>query len=164
MSDATDYLKATKALAKAEAELNGALDRLAAARDAADPERVTPARVRAQAAGREAQAAAETAFQAHKAYWQAQAQAAERRMIEAVGPHIAEVNALHRLAGSLIPNPARGLFEHIAATCREPFVPKAGDVPLEFPDTPSLDRADDEAFSWQPALRRNFDRSGHRIK
>ncbi|MHB1245883.1 MAG: hypothetical protein ACYCZH_05535 [Sulfuriferula sp.] len=147
---AVDYLKAAKALSKAEEALTDALDRLEAAREAADPERVTPARVRAQAATREAEAAAETAFQAHKAYWRAQAQAAERRLVEAVGPHISEVNALHRLAGSLTANPARVLVEHIAATCRETFVPKAVDVPLEFPDSDALERAENEIFAPQP--------------
>jgi len=150
---AADYLKAAKALTKAEDALTAALDRLEAAREAADPERVTPARVRAQAATREAEAEAETAFQAHKAYWRAEAQAAERRLIEALSPHIAEVNALHRLAGSLTSNPARALVEHIAATCRETFVPKAVDVPLEFPDSPALDRSEAEIFAPRPGWK-----------
>lgn len=150
---AADYLKAAKAMAKAEAALTDALDRLAAARDAADPERVTPARVRAQAATREAEAAAETAFQAHKAYWRAEAQAAERRLVDALAPHISEVNALHRLAGSLLANPARSLIEHIIAGPCPAFVPKAVDVPLEFPDSPALDRSEAEIFAPRPGWK-----------
>lgn len=148
-----DYLKAARALSKAEDALNAALDRLAAAREAADPERITPARIRAQAAEREAEAASEAAFQAHKAHWRAQAQDAERRLIESVGPHISEVNALHRLAGSLTPNPARGLIESMFAEPRQAFAPKGSDVPLEFPDSPALDRAEAEIFAPQPGWK-----------
>ncbi|MDP2111868.1 MAG: hypothetical protein Q8N48_02575 [Thiobacillus sp.] len=153
MNEAADYLKAAKALSKAEDALNGALDRLEAAREAADPERVTPARIRAQAATRDAEAASEIAFQAHKSYWRAQAQAAERRLIEAVSPHIAEVNDLHRLAGSLLTNPARGLIEHIIAGPCPAFVPKAMDVPLEFPDSSALERAETEIIARQPGWK-----------
>lgn len=153
MTEATDYLKAAKALSKAEEALTDALDRLAAAREAVDPERVTPARVRAQAAAREAEAASETAFQAHKAYWRGQAQAAERRLIEAVGPHISEVDVLWRLAGSLTTQPARGLIERIFSEPRTAFAPKVSDVPLELPDSPALDRAEDEILARQPGWK-----------
>lgn len=148
--EATEYLKAARTLAKAEAELNAALDRLAAVREASDPERITPARIRAQAATREAEAASEAAFQAHKAYWRGQAQAAERRLLEAVLPHVGELDALWRLAGSLTPRPARDLIEHLFAQPRPTFVPKVSDVPLEFPDVPSLDRSEAEIFAPRP--------------
>lgn len=148
-----DYMKAAKALAKAEDALNDALDRLAAARAAADPERITPARIRAQAATREAEAAAETAFQAHKAYWSGQAQAAERRLIEAVGPHISEVDALWRLAGGLTSRPARSLIEHMYSAPRPAFTPKVSDVPLEFPYSPALDRSEVEIFAPRPGWK-----------
>jgi hypothetical protein len=150
---AVDYLKAAKALSKAEDALTDALDRLEAAREAADPERVTPARIRAQAATRDAEAASEITFQAHKSYWRAQAQAAERRLIEAVGPHIAEVDALWQLAGSLTARPARALIENMYSAPRPAFVPKVSDVPLEFPDSPALDRAEYEIFAPQPGWK-----------
>lgn len=147
------YLRAASAFSKAEAALVDALDRLAAARAAGDPERVTRARLRAQDAARAAEALFEAAFQAHKAHWRAQAQAAERRLIEAVGPHIAELNALHRLAGSLTPNPARAAIENALIESSASFVPKASDVPLEFPDSAALERAEGEIFVHQPSWR-----------
>lgn len=150
---AADYLKASRALAKAEADLTAALDRLAAAREAGDAERVTPARVRAQAAARVAEAAADIAFQAHKAYWRAQAQDAERRLIAAVTPHLAEVDALHRAAGSLVPQPALRLIEHLFVVPLPAFAPEVGDVPIVFPDSDALDRSENEILAWQPGWK-----------
>jgi hypothetical protein len=148
---AVDYLKAAKALSKAEEALTDALDRLEAAREAADPERVTPARVRAQAATRDAGAAADTAFQAHKAYWRAEAEAAERRLIETVAPYIAELDALHRVAGIL--TPPRALIERMLAETRPAYLPKVADVPLEFPDSPALQRSEAEIFAPRPGWK-----------
>lgn len=148
-----NYLRAAGALSKAEAALLDALDRLAAARAAGDPERVTRARLRAQDAARAAEALFEAGFLAHKAHWLAQAQAAERRLAEAVAPLAAEVNALHRLAGSLTPNPARATLENALIESSATFVPRVADVPLEFPDSAALERAETEIFAHQPSWR-----------
>ncbi|MFN3545439.1 MAG: hypothetical protein ACK4UX_11390 [Thiobacillus sp.] len=95
------------------------------------------------------------AFQAFRAHWRAQAQAAECRLAEAVAPLAAEVDALHRLAGSLTPHPARAAIENalIASSSDAPFVPAVADVPLEFPDSATLERAEVEIFAHQPGWR-----------
>lgn len=148
-TEAATYQKAAKALAKSEAALTDALDRLAATRTAGDPERITPARVRAQAADREARAAAEIAYQAHRAYWCAQAKAAELRMAKALAPHIGEVDRLWQLAGSLISRAASlTLIEQMYAD-RPVFEPDDSEVPLEFLESPALERADNEIFARQ---------------
>lgn len=152
-TEAAAYQKAAKALAKAEATLTDALDRLAAARAAGDPERITPARVRAQTADQEASAAAEIAYQAHRAYWRAQAQAAERRMVKTLAPHISEVDGLWRLAGSLVTHPARNKLIEEMYTDRPAFEPNGSEVPIEFPESPARERADNEIFAQQPGWK-----------
>lgn len=148
-TEAATYQKAAKALAKSEAALTDALDRLAATRAAGDPERITPARVRAQAADREARAAAEIAYQAHRAYWCAQAKAADLRMVKALAPHVGEIDRLWHLAGSLVTRPAWDkLLEQIYAA-RPTFEPDDSEVPLEFLESPARKRADDEIFAPQ---------------
>lgn len=161
-TEAAAYQKASKALAKAEAALTDALDRLAATRAAGDLERITPARVRAQTADREARAAAEIAYQAHRAYWCAEAQAAERRMVKTLAPHISEVDCLWRLAGSLMTHPARHKLVEQMYENRPAFEPDDSEVPLEFLESPARKRADEEIFApqsgWKmPATREKAD-------
>lgn len=148
-AEANAYAKAQKALAKTETVLLDALDRLAAARAAGDPERITPARVRAVSAEREAIAAAEIVYQAHRAYWSGEARAAELRMIKALAPHISAVDGLWRLAGSLISHPARQTLIEAMYTERAAFTPDGSEVPIEFPESAALERADNEIFSRQ---------------
>lgn len=165
-TEAATYQKAAKALAKSEAALTDALDRLAATRAAGDLERITPARVRAQDAEREAVTAAEIAYQAHRAYWCAQAQAAEARMVRATRPFIAEVDRLWLLAGSLVTNPARHRLIEEMYTDRPAFEPDGSEVPIEFPESPALERADNEIFARQsgwkmPAKLEKADNNNH---
>lgn len=148
-TEAAAYKKAAKELTKVEAVLTDALDRLAAARAAGDPERITPARVRAQTADREALAAADIAYQAHRAYWRAQAQAAELRMVKTLASHISEVDGLWRLAGSLMTQPARNRLIDQMYTDRPVFEPDSSEVPIEFPESPARERSDNEIFAAQ---------------
>ncbi len=152
-TEAAAYQKAAKELAKVEAVLTDALDRLAAARAAGDPERITPARVRAQTADCEALAAADIAYQAHRAYWCAQAQAAERRMVKTLAQHISEVDGLWRLAGSLMTQPARNRLIDQMYTDRHVFKPDGSEVPIEFPESPARERSDNEIFAHQPGWK-----------
>lgn len=161
-TEAAAYQKAVKDLAKVEAVLTDALDRLAAARAAGDIERITPARMRAQTADREVLAAEDIAYQAQRAYWRAQAQAAELRMVKALAPHISEVDGLWRLAGSLVTHPARNRLIDQMYTDRTVFEPDGSEVPIEFPESLARKRADEEIFASQsgwkmPAKREKVD-------
>lgn len=158
----TAYADAVKAFKRAEAELDKALDALAAARAADSPSAITRTRLAATEAERAAGIAWDEAEDARRAYWRQRAVECESKVVAECVPLLVQLSAYQRFAGLPAIPAEHTMRHHLVAP--QAHVEPDGDVSIEPLSAPSLDRADDEIIAGQPPLRSCFSRSGHRIK
>lgn len=158
----TAYADAVKTFKRAEAELDKALDALAAARAADSPSAITRTRLAAVEADRAAGAAWDSVEYARRAFWRQRAAECERKVVADCVPLLVQLTACQRFAGLPAIPPEHVLRHHLIAP--QAHVELSADVSIEPLPAPSLDRADDEIIAWQPPLRSCFSRSGRRIK
>lgn len=156
------YADAVKTLKVAEAELNRALDALAAARGGDVPTDIARTRKAAVEADQAAGSAWGEVEDARRAFWRHRAADCEKRVVAECVPLLVQLAAYQRFGG-LPAIPAEHVLRH-HLIAPQAHVEPAGDVSIEPLPAPVLDRADDEILAPQPPLRLNFDRSGHRIK
>lgn len=154
------YADAVKTLKRAEADLNHALDALAAARAADFPSDIARTRKAATEANRAAGIAWDEAEDARRAFWRQRAAECEKRVVAECVPLLVELAAYGRFAGLPAIPAEHVLRDHLIAP--QAHVEPAGDVSVEPLPAPSLDRADEEVLAWQPPLNSCFDRSGRR--
>lgn len=161
-SEARAYADAVKVFQRAEAELNCALDALAAARTGDIPAAVARTRKAAVEAEQAAGRAWDAVEDARRAFWRQRAAECERKIVAECVPLLVQLAAYQRFAG-LPAIPAEHVLRH-HLIAPQAHVEPDGDVSIEPLPAPALDRADDEILAPQPPLRRSFDRSGHRIE
>lgn len=158
----TAYTDAVKVFERAEAELNRALDALAAARTGDVPTDIARTRKAAVEADQAAGSAWGEAEDARRAYWRQRAVECESKVVAECVPLLVQLSAYQRFAGLPAIPAEHTMRHHLVAP--QAHVEPDGDVSIEPLPAPSLDRADDEILAPQPPLRLNFDRAGHRMK
>lgn len=138
------YAKALKQLKASERALQGALERLEAAREAGPPDRITRARLAAVEAETQASEAWELVEELRRLHWQRRATDAEQRLHREALPLLAEVLAYRRWAMTPgLPVSPVEIVRHLIAQPLPQVAAGKGDAPVEPLSSDLLDRADE---------------------
>lgn len=140
---AREYKTCAKRVEKLDAQLSIALDKLKAARDERRPEGITTLRVQAEALERETEDALNEALEAHRQYWRERAEELRKEMVAALVPIVRYRQAV-MCTGQRLSLDAPLITQQALAAHDGPPPADLGEIPTDPPDSPALDRAEDE--------------------